>query len=90
MPDGREGTAGYGSYADVMDALEGALSRGGYLVGDRFTVADAYLVTALNWAAPGGVDLKRWPVLADWHAVQLQRPAVARALGEELALRAAA
>ncbi len=61
-----------------------------FLVGDRFTVADAYLVTALNWAAPGGVDLKRWPVLADWHAVQLQRPAVARALGEELALRAAA
>lgn len=61
-----------------------------FLVGDRFTIADAYLVTALNWAAPGGVDLKRWPVLADWHAVQLQRPAVARALGEELALRAAA
>lgn len=61
-----------------------------FLVGDRFTVADAYLVTALNWAAPGGVDLKRWPALADWHAVQLQRPAVARALGEELALRAAA
>lgn len=60
------------------------------LVGDRFTVADAYLVTALNWAAPAGVDLARWPVLAAWHAVQLQRPAVARAVAEEFALRQAA
>ncbi|WP_439639352.1 glutathione binding-like protein [Nevskia sp.] len=73
-----------------FEHLSGHLKDRAYLVGDRFTVADAYLVTALNWAAPGGVDLKRWPVLADWHAVQLQRPAVARAVGEELALRAAA
>lgn len=73
-----------------FDHLSAHLKDRAYLVGDRFTVADAYLVTALNWAAPGGVDLKRWPVLADWHAVQLQRPAVARAVGEEFALRAAA
>jgi glutathione S-transferase len=59
-------------------------------IADRFTVADACLVPALNWAAPGGVDLKRWPVLADWQAEQLQRPALARAVGEELTLRAAA
>ncbi|HEU4405395.1 MAG TPA: glutathione S-transferase N-terminal domain-containing protein [Polyangiaceae bacterium] len=54
---------------------------------DRFTVADAYLVTSLTWAAPGGVDLGRWPVLAAYHKRLLGRPAVARALGEELALR---
>jgi len=73
-----------------FDHLSTHLKDRRYLVGDRFTVADAYLVTALNWAAPGGIDLQRWPVLADWHAVQLKRPAVARAVGEELALRAAA
>ncbi|WP_293003809.1 glutathione transferase GstA [Nevskia sp.] len=73
-----------------FDHLSAHLKDRAYLVGDHFTVADAYLVTALNWTAPAGVDLKRWPVLADWHAVQLKRPAVARAVGEEFALRAAA
>ncbi|CAA9262886.1 MAG: Glutathione S-transferase, partial [uncultured Acetobacteraceae bacterium] len=43
VPQGREGMAGYGSFADVMDTLEGAVSRGEYLVGDRFTAADVYL-----------------------------------------------
>lgn len=73
-----------------FDHLSAHLKDQPYLVGDRFTVADAYLVTVLNWAAPAGVDLQRWPVLAGWHAVQLQRPAVARAVGEEFALRQAA
>jgi glutathione S-transferase len=54
---------------------------------DTFTVADAYLVTTLNWAAPGGIDLSKWPVLANYHKRLLTRPAVARALQEELALR---
>lgn len=54
---------------------------------DGFTVADAYLFTTLNWAAPAGVDLSKWPVLADYHARIAQRPAVARAVSEEVALR---
>lgn len=73
-----------------FDHLSAHLAERPYLVGDRFTVADAYLVTALNWVAPAGLDLGRWPVLAAWHATQLQRPAVARAVAEECALRQAA
>lgn len=73
-----------------FDHLSAQLKDRAYLVGDRFTVADAYLLTALNWTAPAGVELKRWPVLADWHAAQLTRPAVARAVAEEFALRTAA
>jgi glutathione S-transferase len=56
---------------------------------DSFTVADAYLVTTLNWAKPAGVDLAQWPVLAAYHQRMTARPAVAKAIGEELALRAA-
>lgn len=56
---------------------------------DTFTVADAYLVTTLNWAKPAGVDLAKWPVLAAYHQRMAARPAVAKAMGEELALRAA-
>lgn len=54
---------------------------------DTFSIADAYLVTSLNWAAPAGVDLSQWPILKTWHERILARPAVSRALGEELALR---
>jgi len=54
---------------------------------DGFSVADAYLFTTLNWAAPVGVALADWPVLAAYHARIAARPAVARAFAEELALR---
>jgi glutathione S-transferase len=57
---------------------------------DRFTIADAYLATSLNWATPAGVDLSRWPVMEGYHAQMMQRPAVARAFAEEVALRQAA
>lgn len=72
-----------------FEHLSAHLKDRAFMVGEHFTVADAYLVTALNWAVPAGVDLGRWPVLAAWHATQMQRPAVARAVTEELALRQA-
>lgn len=56
---------------------------------DTFTVADAYLVTTLNWAAPAGVDLAQWPVLQAYRNSMMERPAVARATREEMALRTA-
>lgn len=53
---------------------------------DRFSVADAYLVTVLNWAQHSGVDLAQWPRVKDYYERQLQRPSIAKALAEELAL----
>lgn len=47
-----------------------------YLVGDHFTVADAYLYTILTWARPAGIDLAAWPVLAAYRERIQQRPAV--------------
>lgn len=51
---------------------------------DRFTVADAYLVTTLGWADPAGIDLKPWPVLVAYRDRLRQRPSVAKALAEEM------
>jgi glutathione S-transferase len=68
------------------DFLSRHLEGRDYLL-DQFSVADAYLATSLNWAAPAGVDLAQWPVLKAWHERILARPAVARAFDEELALR---
>jgi glutathione S-transferase len=69
------------------DYLAAHLAKRDFLVGDRFTVADAYLTTTLNWAQPGGVDLSRWPAITAYHARNLARPAVARALADDLAAR---
>jgi glutathione S-transferase len=51
---------------------------------DRFSVADGYLYTVLNWALATGYDLKNWPSLHAYHAHIRQRPSVARAFSEEL------
>jgi len=53
---------------------------------DRFTVADAYLFTVLNWAMPTRLDLSRWPAIQAYHKALQTRPAVARATAEEFAL----
>ena len=54
------------------------------LVGDGFTVADAYLVTLLNWAVLLKADLAKWPTLQAYHRRHLQRPSVVRAMGVEM------
>jgi glutathione S-transferase len=79
-------------------ALEKAESRFAYLAEHlafrefllrRFSVADAYLFAVLNWHIATPVDLKRWPVLADYYARLKDRPSICRALREEHGLYAA-
>ena len=53
---------------------------------DRFSVADAYLVTVLNWARFVGIDLAKWPAVGAYFDRIVQRPHVAKAMAEEMAL----
>jgi glutathione S-transferase len=55
---------------------------------DRFTVADAYLATVLNWARFGALELAPWPHVEAYFTRIQQRPSVAAALSEEMALYA--
>jgi glutathione S-transferase len=71
----------------TLDYLVKRLGDRDHLVGNRFTVADAYLVTLLNWFAFVGCDLKKWPTLQAYHQNHLQRPSVAQAMGVEMAER---
>lgn len=57
---------------------------------DHFTVADAYLTTALNWNVVAQIDMSPYPNLTAYYQRMLSRPAVLRAVGEERALYAAA
>lgn len=54
---------------------------------DRFTVADAYLATVLNWSmATPMIDFDRYPAVQAYLTRMRQRPSIARALAEETAL----
>ncbi len=63
--------------------VAGRLGDGAYLMGDRFTVADAYLFVVLSWAPHVGLDLQPWPALLAYQDRVRQRPAVQEALREE-------
>jgi glutathione S-transferase len=54
-----------------------------YLVGDRFTVADGYLFTILNWSNFVGLDLSPWKTIQEYMARVGSRPSVVAALREE-------
>lgn len=70
-----------------FDYLSLTIGERAFLVGDAFTVADAYLVTVLNWVYATPVKLERWPVLVAYHQRMAARPQVRRAYNEEKALR---
>lgn len=68
-----------------FDLLERHLDTQMYLL-DAFSVADAYLVTVLNWAPYVGIDLSRWETLASYARRVRERPAVAHAFADEYEL----
>lgn len=54
-----------------------------WLVGDQFTVADAYLYVVLSWLGGFKIDLAQWPVLAAHHARVAARASVQAARDAE-------
>ena len=78
MPEGRERMAGYGSFADVINVLEGAVSRDDYVVGDSFTAADVYLGSQVGWGLMFGSIEKRPAFEQYWERIGM-RPAALRA-----------
>jgi glutathione S-transferase len=68
-----------------FDCLNAHLDGREYLL-DGFTVADAYLVTVLNWTKAVGIDLTPWPAVLAYFKRMHQRESVATAFSEELAL----
>ncbi|HWK76041.1 MAG TPA: glutathione transferase GstA [Povalibacter sp.] len=54
-----------------------------FLLGDQFTVADAYLFVVVNWSRAVGVDLSPFPNLQQFQERVAKRPAVQSALKAE-------
>jgi len=70
--------------------IEATLARQPYLLGDDFSVADAYLFTVTRWAQFVDLDLTAFPHLQAFQQLVAARPAVARALEAEGLLKKAA
>ena len=60
-----------------------ALDAHPYLIGDSFSVADAYLFTVLSWTGFVKVDITPWPSLAAFVERMKARPGVHAALAAE-------
>lgn len=63
--------------------VDAALGRTPYLLGDRFTVADAYLFVVTRWAEFVKLDLSASPNLLAFQARIAARPAVQAAMRRE-------
>lgn len=61
---------------DAATLIEREILRGPWVMGDQFTVADPYLFTMASWMAGDGVDMSKFPKLADHYKRMLELPSV--------------
>lgn len=59
-----------------LDYVEQSLGAKAYLMGEDFTVADAYLFTVLNWCHNFKIDLGPWPKIQAYMERVAARPSV--------------
>ena len=63
--------------------VETQLANKPYLMGDHFTVADAYLFVVANWSNHVGFDLSPFPKIKEYMTRIATRPAVQAAMKAE-------
>jgi glutathione S-transferase len=73
-----------------FDHIEPVLAKQPFLMGDTFTIADAYLFTILSWAKLLKVDLARWPAITSYLQRVGARPSVQTVQRTESQQKAAA
>ncbi len=71
--------------ADCFALIERDMVKGPWVMGDAYTISDAYLFTLGGWLEADGVDIAKFPKVAAQRARMLDRPAVQRVLAEEQA-----
>ena len=73
------------SVGACFDLIEREMLKGPWVAGDAYTIADPYLFTLAQWVEGDGLDISRIPRVIDHRRRMLERPAVAKAIAEELA-----
>ncbi|HET7844207.1 MAG TPA: glutathione transferase GstA [Xanthomonadales bacterium] len=75
----------HGRIKERLTQLETELAEEPYLMGDHFTVVDAYAYTVLGWLPKFGVDIAAWPKLQQYMARVGARDSVKAAMAAEAA-----
>ena len=84
-PPEREAMLGYGSYERVCDTLEAAVSGRSFIAGDRFSAADVYVGSQIDWGLMFG-SLPKRDAFEAYVAPFRERPAYLRAKAIDTAL----
>lgn len=69
--------------AKRLDYVNSKLQGKNYLMGEQFTVADAYLYTVVRWTRLTKIDLSKWTALTAYMERVAARPHVKEALKAE-------
>jgi glutathione S-transferase len=73
----RPSALGYGTYEDVMNNIENAITPGPFILGDRFSAADVYFGSQLGWGLMiKGIEPR--PPFTEYVSRLQRRPAHAR------------
>lgn len=80
-PEMREVQLGY--IERRFNALEKMLAGRSYVMGERFSIGDAYLFAVLNWTNVHKIDVSRWPNIKAYMERVRARPKVQEALKAE-------
>jgi glutathione S-transferase len=69
-----------------FELIETRMFRGPWAMGEHYSVADPYLFTIASWLEGDGVDIARFPRVADHRARMAERASVKRAIEQERAV----
>ena len=69
---------------ECFGLIEHSMLAGPWVMGAAFTICDPYLFTLAQWLAGDGVDIARFPQVAEHSRRMSERPAVIKAIGAEL------
>jgi glutathione S-transferase len=73
------------SVGACYELIERDMLRGPWVMGERYTVADAYLFTVAQWLEGDSVDPARIPRVMAHRSRMAERPSVRKAISQELA-----
>jgi len=63
--------------------IESKMLKGPWVMGEQYTICDPYLYTIAGWLAGDGVEIAKFPKLADHYRGMAERAAVKKALAEQ-------
>ena len=69
-------------FAQGMEVIEAEYLRGPWLMGEAYSICDPYLFTVAGWLPRDGIDMARFPRIAEHFARMGERPAVRKVLAQ--------